>query len=178
MGPRLKNPDFFQELDLDYPGLSEVKQAVDQGDWIGAQKALAIHFKTREEPKWFSEEIELDVWGKFDLQEANATCANTLTSCDIPHDFGNFIDWELNWPYSKKWTWRLSRHLYWVQLSRAYQKTQDEKYTEAFVRQVNHWCQNVLCPIDTHGAVWVEDARMGTDRTNCWRTLECAYRIC
>lgn len=193
-GPRLGDQAFFGAMDLSRRELAEVKNAVEAKNWTEAQLAFAKHLRTREKPLWFSDwknrsepqdrdaEVELVRVGDravqdIDLTFADRIVANTLTSCRVEQDFGDEINWELNPIDYKEWTWQLSRHPFWVTLGQAYWKTGDEKYAQAFVRQMRHWIHNVLVPVGEDGNRWYADARMGTDRTNCWRTIECGIRM-
>lgn len=193
-GPRLSDAGFFDALDLSRPDMAGVKAAVEERDWAGARRAFAQHIRTRKNPKWFSDwqnrsepqdrdaEVELVRVGDrairdVDLAKADRIVANALTSCDVEQAFGNAINWELDPINYREWTWQLSRHPFWVTLGQAYWKTGAEKYAEAFVRQMRHWIEHVLVPVDEDGNSWKDDAEMGTDRTNCWRTIECGIRM-
>lgn len=193
-GPRLSDEAFFEAMDLSRKELAGVKKAVAAKDWAGAQQAFAKHVRTRTKPVWFSDwknrsepqdrdaEVELVRVGdravrNVDLDVVARIVANQLTSCRVEQDFGGEINWELNPINYKEWTWQLSRHPFWVTLGQAYWKTGDEQYAQAFVRQMRHWIHNVLVPVGEDGNRWYEDAKMGTDRTNCWRTIECGIRM-
>ncbi len=52
-GPRLTDEEFFGAMNLEYPGLGEVKAAVEAGDWTAAKAAWLEHLKSRETPRWF-----------------------------------------------------------------------------------------------------------------------------
>ena len=194
MGPRLSYAAFFDALDLSRADMAAVKAAVEERDWPGARRAFAQHIRTRKNPKWFSDwqnrsepqdrdaEVELVRVGDrairdVDLAKADRIVANTLMSSDVEEAFGDAINWELDPINYREWTWQLSRHPFWVTLGQAYWKTGDEKYAEAFVRQMRHWIEQVLVPMDEDGNTWKDDAEMGTDRTNCWRTIECGIRM-
>ena len=192
-GPRLSDKAFFEALNLDDPALREVKGAVDQEDWSAARQAFAAHLRSREKPVWFFDwrnRTEPDTEGDtevvrvggraardVDMETADKAVRNVLRSCRVEQDFGDEINWELDPINYKEWTWQLSRHPFWVTLGQAYWKTEDEQYTEAFVRQMTHWVENVLVPVGEDGNGWKGDAKMGTDRTNCWRTIECGIRM-
>ena len=194
IGPRLSDQDFFEALDLSRSELTAVKKAVDAKDWAGAKKAFAEHIRSRKKPVWFSDwknrsepqdrdaEVELVRVGdravkNVDLDRAGRVVVNKLTSCNVEQDFGSEINWELNPINYKEWTWQLSRHPFWVTLGQAYWKTGDEKYAQAFMRQLKHWIDHVLVPVGEDGNRWYDDAKMGTDHTNCWRTIECGIRM-
>ena len=194
MGPRLSDEAWFGALDVTREDLKDVQEAVGAEDWAGARKAFAQHIRTRKSPIWFSDwqnrsepadrdaEVELVRVGdravmNVDLAFADRIVANTLKSCNVEEEFGDEINWELDPINYKEWTWQLSRHPFWVTLGQAYWRTGDEKYAEAFVRQMRHWIENVLVPVGEDGNSWKDDAEMGTDHTNCWRTIECGIRM-
>ncbi len=194
IGPRLSDEAFFEALDLSRADMQTVKKAVEARDWTGARRAFAEHIRTREYPRWFSDwrnrsepqdrdaEVELVRVGDrairdVDLEKADRIVANTLVSCDVEEVFGDVINWELDPINYREWTWQLSRHPFWVTLGQAYWKTGDEKYADAFRRQMRHWVEHVLMPVGEDGNTWKDDAEMGTDRTNCWRTIECGIRM-
>ena len=192
-GPRLGDLAFFNAMYLDRPGLEGVRDAVARADWPAARRAFVAHIKRRQNPKWYAnwqdrkdphdrQEVELvnvgdEAIDKVDLDLANKATRNTLKSCNVEQVFEDVVDWELNPIDYKEWTWQLSRHPFWVTLGQAYWKTGDEKYAQAFVRQMTHWVENILVPVGEDGNSWKEDARMGSPATNCWRTIECGIRM-
>ncbi len=195
-GPRLTDEQFFEAMNLDYPGLEGVRAAVGRRDWAAAKREFVAHLRRRERPVWFFDWRERgrrrrpavqgrpmwrrrweDEGGAPDTTEADRIVANELTSCNVAQKFGEEIDWELDPINYKEWTWQLSRHPFWVTLGRAYWATGDEQYARAFVRQMTHWAENVLVPVGWDGNAWKTDAKMGTDATNCWRTIECGIRM-
>ena len=187
-GPRLSDRVFFEALNLDAPALGKVKEAVDGGNWTAARQAMATHIRGRERPVWYANWRERDdgeprvaelVKGGGDaVQNVAMTVADgAVRNVLMEQDFGDEINWELNPIDYREWTWGLSRHRFWPILGQAYWKTGDERYAEAFVRQMTHWVENVLAPVGEDGNSWKDDAEMGTDRTNCWRTIECGIRM-
>lgn len=191
-GPRLGDMDFFNALDLEQDGMRDVRQAVWRADWRTAQSAFVEYLRTRARPLWFSNWKDRrdphprhDVEGlrvgddgvrNVDLRVADKVAANTIQHCSVEHAFGYQIDWELNPSNNREWTRRLNRHAHWLTLGQAHWKTNEEKYAEAFVRQLRHWVTNVLVPVGEDGNAWKEDARCGTHKTNAWRTIECGIR--
>lgn len=173
-GPRITDEEFFRALDLDRPGLEDVRDAAQAGDWKTAQEAFAVYIRRRERPIWFfdwrARLASPDL--SYDTSAADRIARNELTSVSVPYDFGpeGEIDWELNPINYREWTWQLSRHPFWVTLGETYWATGDERYAQAFVRQMTHWVRNVPRPDDS-GNPWRED------RTNCWRTIECGIRM-
>ena len=52
-GQVLTDAQFFNVLNLDYPGVEKVKSCVSRKDYAAAKKAFVSHLKTRTSPKWY-----------------------------------------------------------------------------------------------------------------------------
>ena len=170
-GPRLTDQEFFDCLELDYPGLEAVKAAVAAGDFVAAKSAFVEHLKTRETPRWHFD------WRQgrsptsrnpgFNLEMADKFAANCLVSCGIWHPFGERIEWDLNPTenHYHEWTWGLSRHVFWQELGKAYWASGDEKYARAFVAQLRSWIIDNPVPFNA-----------GNVPFSRWRTIETGIR--
>lgn len=174
-GPRLGDEAFFQMLDLSQPGLAAVRPAVEASDWPAAKRALATHFRSRTQPRWF--ETDLPPVGhdkKYRSRGAENALQHRFTSIGIEWPFGETIDWAFNpttqpdskWPRNHEWTWQLSRHPMWIDLSRAYRATGDEKYAREFVAELRSWVRDCPVPLD-------KPANSAFSR---WRTIEAGIR--
>lgn len=179
IGPRISLQDLFDLLDLDLPDLKEVKQKIIVEDWTSAQDALALHFRTRTVPRWFSNmKIESEEGGEdFVLREADRICKNKITILDTTYNFKESVDWEFTGNHLKETTWQLARHESWVVLGKAFSKTGHERYVKSFVGQMTDWCEKILSPLEGNGKAWNENAEIGSGVTNHWRTIECAHRL-
>jgi len=170
-GPRLSDQEFFSALNLDYPGLEKVKQAIANNDIATAKSEFVKHIKERESPKWFfdwRDRTQNPNSSGFDTSTVDRYAKNELVSVGVWHDFGDAIDWSIN-PMENQyaeWTWQLSRHPFWVALGKAYWATGDEKYAKAFVFQMNSWVKQNLAPTDN----------AGNSRSSRWRTIETGIR--
>lgn len=77
--------------------------------------------------------------------EANDAVAGKVFVVGVPWTFaGNRIDWAFNatavtGPFNNEWTWQLNRMYFWSALAAAYRETHDERYAEAFARQLTDW---------------------------------------
>ena len=170
-GPRVKDKEFFNCLNLDYPGMEAVKAAVADNDLNAAKAAFVKHLKTREKPLWYFD------WRKFNdpssrnpnynLTNADKYASNLLVSCGIWHQFGDKVEWDINPTELKynEWTWQLSRHPFWTELGRAYWATGDEKYAKAFVSQLRSWIIDNPVPFDAGNVAYSR-----------WRTIETGIR--
>ena len=172
IGPRIRDAEFYQALDLDLPGLESVREAVQQGDYAAAEHALAAYYRKRTAPRWRVMWTDMPGPGKrprfFDTTRADNALKHLLTSVSIPYQFGERIDWSVNPTKLQyvEWTWQLSRHHMWVDLQRAYWATGDEKYAKEFNDQMIAWVEDNLKPVSSSGNV----------PRSRWRTIEAGIR--
>ena len=128
---------FFEEIDLDYPGLGKVKQAVLKGDFVGARAELAAHMATRQKPvaPAISEGANAQT-----LAEADRVMDHVFTLVGHPpQKIGKDILWNEDPVNYDQWAIALNRHSHWITLGRAYRQTLDEKYAQEFVDQLLSW---------------------------------------
>lgn len=167
----LTDKEFFQSLNLNYPGLEKVNASVAKGDYTAAKKAFVIHLKSRTSPKWYVDWHDFNKPGirntKADLVEADRYASDELLSCDTWYKFKNKIDWTSNHSPNNydEWTWQLNRFYHWTVLGKAYWATGDEKYAKAFVRQLNSWIDQCALPMKSFNGVG-----------SAWRTIETGIR--
>ena len=167
----LTDKTFIQALDLNYPGLEQVKDKVSKGNYTAAKKAFVAHLKTRTSPQWFTDWRDKDkkrnaLW--VDINEANRYANNELLSCGTWYKFGKNIDWASNHSGNNydEWTWQLNRLSHWTVLGKAYWTTGDEKYTRAFVQQLNSWIDQCKKPVKSFNGVG-----------STWRTIDSGIRV-
>lgn len=116
------------------------------------------------------------------IEQADGICANRFQFLGQDVAFGGEIDWfwapdaDRSWPvkhvdaFTKsefmgqtaaadiKYPWELGRHQFWVTLGQAFAATGDERYAEAFTRQLLHWLeQNPL----RQGIHWLSEMEFG-----------------
>lgn len=167
----LTDKEFFQSLNLNYPGLEKVNASVAKGDYTAAKKAFVIHLKSRTSPKWYVDWHDFNKPGirntKTDLVEADRYASDELLSCGTWYKFKNKIDWTSNHSPNNydEWTWQLNRFYHWTVLGKAYWATGDEKYAKAFVRQLNSWIDQCALPTKSFNGVG-----------SAWRTIETGIR--
>ena len=169
-GPHISDEQFFDALNLNYPGLEQVGSAVGKKDFATAKRDLVEHIKRRQNPCWhfdWRDRPQNPDANGVDTTYADRYARNELVSVSVWHDFGENIDWSIN-PMENQyaeWTWQLSRHPFWVTLGRTYWATGDEKYAKAFVFQMNSWVHANPMPDDS-----------GNYRGSRWRTIETGIR--
>ncbi|MBD3183763.1 hypothetical protein GF312_15845 [Candidatus Poribacteria bacterium] len=165
-GPRMTDQEFFDSLNLDYPGMEKVKEAVSKNDLESAKHEFVNHLRTREKPRWhFDWQERPDASENADTEAADRILEHELSSVGVPHKFEGEIDWTLNPINYREWPWQLNRHPFWVTLGRTYWKTGDEKYAKEFVYQMTHWVEN--CPVPTMNS---------GNSSATWRTIEAGIR--
>ncbi|MEI7733247.1 MAG: alginate lyase family protein [Verrucomicrobiota bacterium] len=173
-GPRVTAAEFFTALDLERAELSAVKAALQRQDLGAARHALAEYLRHRPKPGWEFNPLAIKDNPKFRSSTAEKALTHKFNSIGIEWQFGEQIDWAFNpttqpdsrWPRNHEWTWQLSRHAAWLELSRAFYHTGDEKYAREFVAELKSWVRD--CPVPMEKA-----ANRPTSR---WRTIEAGIR--
>ena len=81
----------------------------------------------------------------------------------VPVAFDDNIGWLCQPDDDPEWTYAVNRMRAWVCMGQAYAITGDEKYPEAFVKQLLHWVKTVK--------------REDPAAANAWRTIETGIRL-
>lgn len=142
----LTDVELFQKLNLDYPGMEKVKTNANNGNLEQAKKEFVSYLKKRTSPKWFFDWREFAPQKGYKIQPqmlayADRHVNNELLAHGTWYQYGDTIDWTEDHSYDHydEWLWQLNIHYCWVHLAEAYWATGDEKYTQAFVKQLNGW---------------------------------------
>lgn len=167
---------FFSMLNLNFPGMEEVRKHVFRKDYKSAESAYLEFRRTRSNAKWDINPVDKP-------QKATAASyppAEKIIkhligpSMGAPEAFvGENINWEYN-PvdpsqphFTKEWTWQnLNRMPMWNNLGRAYWLTLDEKYAKEWVSQMIDWVMDNPVPLDA-----------SPGETLTWRTIEAGIRM-
>lgn len=173
-GPRVTETEFFAALDLERPELAMVKAAVQRKDSGAAQHALSEHLRHRQKPGWEFNPLAIKDDPKYHSGTADRALTHKFSSIGIEWQFGEKIDWAFNpttqpdsrWPRNHEWTWQLSRHSAWLELSRAFYHTGDEKYAREFVAELKSWVRDCPVPLD----------KADNGAYSRWRTIEAGIR--
>jgi len=105
---------------------------------------------------------------------ADRAVTGDVTVINIPWSFKNGkIDWYFNptktkGPLNHEWMWQLNRMAFWPEMGKAYAATKNEKYAQAFARQLEEW-------LDQTGGVPPEKNYNGPDSP--FRTIEEGIRL-
>ncbi len=167
--------DFFSQLNLAGPALSQVRLAVEARQWTGAKKAWAEHLSHRTTPRW--------MWSRRDrpaliraydqyfgglgryTNAADRVLARDFDLLGVRKQLAHDLEW-LHGPI--EWTHVLSRFGYWRDMGRAYWATGNPAYAEDFVYLLQNWINSNPVP----GKVTNDRGRNGS----VWRTLEAGIR--
>ena len=180
-GKTAQNPSaVFALLDLERPGLEQVKAACDKGQWRKASRALLEYYRTREGvyvPGQESREAS-----ETDLLWADDALKHTFHVLDEPvWNYGRNINWQY-WPVKDiEMRVQLHRQGWWTSLGKAWCTTGEEKYAQEYVREFRDWVKkNPYKPfdIDQHGTV--SSGTIDVDSPNecfAWRPLEVGIRL-
>ena len=172
--------EVFELLDLDRPGLEQVKSCYDKGQWKEASKALLVYYRSRQgvyipgqDSRHASQKDSL--WADDALKHSFHVLADTVWN------YGKNINWEY-WPVKDiEMRVQLHRQGWWASLGRIYCTTGDEKYAREYVDELRDWVKkNPYIPfgIDQHGTV--SSGTIDVDSPNecfAWRPLEVGIRL-
>ena len=180
----------FDLLNLDYPGLEQVKKACENQAWEQAAQFLLEYYRNRSTV--VNPELDLNHLSITGREQQWADDA--LNHVFYVHDgyqpafnYGKDINWEY-WPVEdKELRWQLHRHKWFVPMGKAYRLSGDEKYAKEWTLQYKDWMKkNPLkeLPKD-RGWIWsaaVIDSLMPiksplVNTLFAWRPLETSHRL-
>ena len=176
--------EVFEMLDLNYPGLEQVKAACDKQEWEKASSALLDYYRNRtsiqhpdidlnnikittEEQKWADDALEHTFFVHKGYQPS--------------YNYGKDINWEY-WPVQdNELRWQLHRHKWFTPMGKAYRLSGDEKYAKEWVYQYMDWIKkNPLVKVEKEvfdkGSAG--EIRAVEDNVRfAWRPLEVSNRL-
>lgn len=124
----------FSRLNLSYPGLEEVQKYVKQNQFENAKIALLRYFQNRNNRKEFFTDNEFNA----NIKKAEKNIKNIFTIHYETYNFGDKIDWTKEHK-DKEWKFSLGRMKWFLNYVGTFQKTKDEKYVNAWMRQFKSW---------------------------------------
>ncbi|MBR3074460.1 MAG: alginate lyase family protein [Bacteroidales bacterium] len=172
--------DVFALMDLDRPGLEEVKARCDREQWKKASEALLEYYRTRqgiyipgEDSREASEKDFL--WADDALRHTFHVLEDTVWN------YGKDIDWEY-WPVKDiEMRVQLHRQGWWTSLAKVYCTTGNEKYAGEYVAEFRDWVKkNPYKPFGIDQKGTVSSGAIGIDSPNecfAWRPLEVGIRL-
>jgi hypothetical protein len=179
-GPVTTDQEALNALNLDAPGMAEVKAAAPSGNLSAVAKAYLGYRRTACRAQWFvmpadKPKIQFAVppEDKAGDQIINHIIPNSYWFPPLSGDMGKVFDWKSN-PvprsspgFTYEWTYCvISRTGFWKLLADAYWKTTNEKYAQAWVDQFLDFVNKNLC-----------DAVAAKGDPSLWRTLDASERM-
>ena len=181
--PELKT-EVFDLLDLDAPGLEQVKAFHAQGQDAQAAEALLTYYRGRKgvrtpeisDPKKVKITKEEQQWADDGLKHTFFVHKGYQPS----YNYGEDINWRY-WPVQdNELRWQLHRHTWWIPMGKAYQLSGDEKYAEEWTKQYFDWIRK-----NPKVTMTEEQKKTATDQQlddlqntrYAWRPLEVSARI-
>ena len=170
----------FKKINLDYPGLENVKNAVGAKDYDAAIKAYADFKRGINYPFPASSELPSNYPSdkrKSADDRAEKTLKNIFKSHDYEYRFPGEIDWHFNptdvsrnedytGEYKREWVIMLNRMGRLRFLASAFQKTGNPIYVKKIDQLINHWIEHNPVEVPDKKSRWVTG----------WRTLEAGKR--
>ncbi len=169
--PVLKNEwrsEILRSLDLNHPGLGEVKKLYLAKDEEAAAKAFVKYLRNKKQPQSY-----LDSLRSYDKKRAREGLNYTYTYGKISHTFpGKKIDWFFNKTrntgrHDNEWQWQLNRMPWFPAMAGAFVKTGNREYITAFVRQLRSWA--LACKLPPNHS--------GNGPDSVWRGITCGLRL-
>lgn len=174
----------FELLNLDYPGLENVRTSCKQEKWEEAARNLLDYYRKRvnvihpdidlnhlelseEERKWADEALEHTFFVHYGYQPS--------------FNYGKEIDWRY-WPVKdNELRWQLHRHKWFTPMGKAYRLSGDGKYAREWRLQYQDWIKkNPLIEITKEEFELVIKGKLKGDKENmrfAWRPLEVSHRL-
>ena len=178
--PAEDHRDVFALLDLDRPGLEQVKACCSDEKWDDASKALLDYYRTRQgiyipgqDDREASEKDRL--WADDALKHTFHVLEDTVWN------YGRHIDWEY-WPVKDiEMRVQLHRQGWWTSLGKVYCTTGKEKYAREYVYEFRDWVKkNPYNPFGIDQKGTVSSGALDIDSANecfAWRPLEIGIRL-
>ena len=177
--------EVFELINLDYPGLENVKALHSEGKTAEAAAALLDYYKGRkgvctpeirninrvrinaEQQKWADDALEHTFFVHKGYQPS--------------FNYGEDINWRY-WPVrDNELRWQLHRHKWFTPMGKAYRVSKDEKYAEEWVRQYIDWIRkNPYVKVNKSEYEITTDSQLRADAENAryaWRPLEVSHRL-
>lgn len=176
--------EVFGLLDLEHPGLEQVKTACEEQKWDSAAVALLDYYRHRtgvvqpdidvnhlklseEEQKWADDALEHTFFVHYGYQPS--------------FNYGKDINWEY-WPIQdNELRWQLHRHKWFTPMGKAYRLSGDEKYAKEWVYQYMDWIKkNPLVPVTKEEFEQGSAGEVRATNENArfaWRPLEVSNRL-
>ena len=177
-------PEAFDLLDLDWPGLEQVKTLHAEGRDSAAAAALLEYYRGRDIKTPEIQDINKVKISKKQQKWADEALEHTFYVHDgyqPSFNYGEDIDWQY-WPVrDNELRWQLHRHKWFSPMGYAYRVSDDEKYAKEWAFQYMDWIRkNPLVQIDQEEYELVSSGEVKGAAENvrfAWRPLEVSHRL-
>lgn len=178
------NSEVFSLLNLNYPGLEQVKALHEEGNDADAAKALLEYYRGRTNVKHPEVDLSNVKISNQDQQWADDALKHTFfvhKGYQPSYNYGEDINWQY-WPVQdNELRWQLHRHKWFSPMGRAYRVSGDEKYAKEWVNQYMDWIiKNPLVKMNKAEYEMVSDGEIKGAVENvrfAWRPLEVSHRL-
>ena len=183
--------EVFDLLNLDYPGLENVKSALEERDTVSAAKNLLDYWRTRS--GLYNPDVDL-ITTTCTASEKNiadqaleyrfyvrnfAEKTDAATGLDIYYSFGSAgkIDWEYvpEGVTSQEFRYQKHRHQWMEPQAKAYRTTGDEAYFKNWVEVYGSWME--AYPFPGAGTKYPPEGGAENDVDYQWKGLQVAERV-
>jgi hypothetical protein len=157
----------LDRLDLDAPGLSDVRAAIREGRMVRAARTLLDYYRTAETASWLRDYAsEADGGTYIARQILQGTYRFKGAPDTVPRTENGGLDWAHQGPDDdQEWAFVLNRHYHIEKLLDAYLTTGNEAYARRLDQDLRDWI--------VHSRPYPAEKQQGP----VWRGLEVAFRI-
>ncbi|MCD8031719.1 MAG: heparinase II/III family protein [Bacteroides sp.] len=177
-------PEIFSLIDLNYPGLEQVRSLHQEGNDVAAAEALLAYYRQRSHINHPEVNLNNVTISKQEQQWADDALEHTFfvhKGYQPSYNYGKDINWQY-WPIKdNELRWQLHRHKWFSPMGKAYRVTGDEKYARAWVHQYMDWIlKNPLTGTNKQPHKLISSGEVKRDAENArfaWRPLEVSHRL-
>lgn len=178
------NKKAFELINLDYPGLADVKKAYNQNELQAAAEALLVYYRGRTNIQHPDLDLTTVKASATDQQKADEALAHILYAHEGYQPsfyYGKDIDWTY-WPIKdNELRWQLHRQKWFIPMGKVYYTTRDEEYAKEWAFQYMDWVKkNPLATVTKEEFELASTGEVRADTENArfaWRPLEVGTRL-
>jgi hypothetical protein len=158
----------LKEIDLDFEGLSRVKNAYIRGNIVEACSFLLDYYKSASTVSYLRKDCPSNSERRD--SKADSILQNIFTfytqTDKVPRGANGHLDWKYHGPADDiEWAWALNRHYYFVDLLDAFLKTGNKDYARKIDTDLRDW---IISSLPYPGV---------KSSTELWRGLEVSFRV-
>lgn len=173
----------FEILNLNYPGLENVKTNYEKGDLENAAKCLLDYYRNRSDIKHPDLDLSNVTYSSSDKKMADEALCRILYAHEGYQPslyYGKDINWRY-WPIKDgELRLQLHRHTWFIPMGKVYYVTKDERYAKEWMFQYMDWVKDNPMVVDISKSELEKDDKLKSDYENAqyaWRPLEVGGRL-